>query len=216
MTYLTQMTLNPARRAAGRLLGSPRAMHAAVLAGYAGDPGRILWRVDRGERHEATLYVVGPVEPDLTHLVEQIGWPLTQTWRTTSYDPFLRRLGPGQSWHYRIMANPTYTTAPGDGRRGTVRPHVTAGHQEQWLRQKAVGWGFAVADGGEGVLATRRSSDAFTKKDDETARRVTLARVQLEGILTVQDADALRAALVQGMGRAKAYGCGLMTLAPVG
>jgi CRISPR system Cascade subunit CasE len=36
-----------------------------------------------------------------------------------------------------------------------------------------------------------------------------------EGRLLITDPDALRAALVTGIGPAKGYGCGLLTLAPV-
>ena len=37
-----------------------------------------------------------------------------------------------------------------------------------------------------------------------------------DGVLDVDDADRLRSALTEGMGRAKGYGCGLMTLRQVG
>lgn len=45
--------------------------------------------------------------------------------------------------------------------------------------------------------------------------KVKLLAVTYEGILTVTDADALRNALVNGIGREKAYGMGLMTLAGI-
>lgn len=44
---------------------------------------------------------------------------------------------------------------------------------------------------------------------------VTLSTAVFEGRLHVTDADALRSALVSGIGPAKGYGCGLLTLAPV-
>lgn len=43
---------------------------------------------------------------------------------------------------------------------------------------------------------------------------VTLTRVTYNGILQVTDPAALRRALTGGIGPAKAYGCGLLTLAP--
>jgi CRISPR system Cascade subunit CasE len=43
---------------------------------------------------------------------------------------------------------------------------------------------------------------------------VTLRVATFDGRFRVVDPTALRAALVNGIGRAKAYGCGLMTLAP--
>ncbi|MBA4084676.1 MAG: type I-E CRISPR-associated protein Cas6/Cse3/CasE [Kytococcus sp.] len=220
MTYLTQMRLNPARRGAMRLLSSPHAMHAAVLGGYAlEDAGRVLWRLDRGDRNQVTLYVVGPHEPDLTHVVEQAGWPTTETWRTTAYTPFLKRLARGQAWRFRLTANPVRVEPPAPGaKRGVVRPHVTAEQQMEWLRSKCMVWGFEpLPDEQGGFMVQTRERDSFTKQDGPGGRRrVTVARATFTGVCQVTDADALRAALVAGMGRAKGYGCGLMTLAPVG
>lgn len=218
MSFLTQMTINPARRGARRLLASPQAMHAAVLHGYpVDDPGRVLWRVDRSARHRVLLYVVGPTEPDLTHLVEQAGWPTTETWRTTDYTPYLSRLDRGQGWRYRLTANPVSSVSAGPGRRGTVKPHVTAAQQEKWLMDRAPSWGFELV--GEGAVAvSARGHDAFGRRDGEGRQRpdrVTITRAQFDGVLHIVDADVLRASLTAGMGRAKAYGCGLMTLAPL-
>src|SRR5699024_2399910 len=133
-------------------LGSPQAMHAAVLAGYsAADPGRVLWRTDHGPQQQVTLYVVGALQPDLTHLVEQAGWPTTEAWRTTSYLPFLQRLDEHQHWRFRLVANPVYSEAPVDGaKRGRLRPHVTVAQQEAWVRGKALGWGFEPLPAEEG------------------------------------------------------------------
>ena len=42
-----------------------------------------------------------------------------------------------------------------------------------------------------------------------------LFRSTFEGMLTVTDRDAFVHALTHGIGRAKGYGCGLLTIAPV-
>lgn len=219
MTYLTQMKLNPARRASMTLLRSPQSMHAAVLASYPmEDPGRVLWRVDTADRQQVTLYIVGRAEPDLTHLVEMAGWPTAETWRTTDYAPFLSRLADGQRWRFRLTANPVRIGPAEGGKRGRVTPHVTPAQQEAWLRVKAPSWGFVPGGSEEGgAVVVRRSRDGFTKQDSDTVsgrRRVTISRVTFDGHLIITDAERLRGALALGMGRAKAYGCGLMTLAP--
>ncbi|WP_116114828.1 type I-E CRISPR-associated protein Cas6/Cse3/CasE [Austwickia chelonae] len=220
--YLSRFALNTARRGTRQLLGSPQRMHAAVLSCYPPEAstGRVLWRVDRPQRHELCLYVVGSAEPDMTALVEQAGWPTTQTWQTTTYAPFLSRLSEGQAWRFRLAANPVHVLRQEGERRGKVVPHVTVHQQERWLREHGQGWGFEVLDppGSDegGVSVTGRHADAFTRRDpgDKDRRgRVTISRVQFDGVLTVTDADRFRESLVGGMGRAKAYGCGLMTLA---
>jgi hypothetical protein len=60
---------------------------------------------------------------------------------------------------------------------------------------------------------TRRGADEPVTVGGISAARVSITRVSYSGRLVVIDAQALRFALVQGMGRSKAYGCGLMTLA---
>ena len=54
-----------------------------------------------------------------------------------------------------------------------------------------------------------------TQRFKRGGSQVTIVRATFQGVLEVTSADALREALVNGVGRAKAYGCGLLTLAPV-
>lgn len=214
--YLTRMYLNPARRGARNLLGSPQKMHAAVMfafppGGGVGQPGdRVLWRVDRNA-HETTLYVSSPTPPDLTHVVEQAGWPTgANPWQTAELTPFLARLAEGQRWAFRLTANPVRSVRDPDGGRGSVRAHVTVGHQEAWLRDRAGGWGFDAHT----LTVTGRNHATFARRTDAASNQVTVAMATYDGVLTVTDADLLRAAMRGGVGRAKGYGCGLITLAP--
>lgn len=226
--FFTRMALNPARRGTRSLLTSPQRMHAAVMSSYppvlTGEAPRVLWRVDRRASHDVQLYVVSIRQPDLTHLVEQAGWPTSEAWQTTSYGPFLDRLQEGQLWRFRITANPVQVLPSGaHGVRGKVTPLTKIASQEDWLRTQGLTWGFEVVDppgdegeAARGVLVTGRGQDAFSRQDpDERARRVTITRARFDGVLRVRDPNVLRDRLVGGMGRAKAYGCGLMTLAPV-
>ncbi|MCK6095593.1 type I-E CRISPR-associated protein Cas6/Cse3/CasE [Micrococcus sp. EYE_162] len=230
MSVLTRMALNPATRGGRKLLSNRQAMHAAVMSAFSPDAhddmdGRILWRIDHdGHRH--VLYMVSPVQPDLIHVVEQAGW-LGQSWDAVSYDHFLGRLARGQRWGFRLTANPVRAVARKDARSKVV-PHVTPAQQVGWLNERAAGWGFSLAtpdgsgnpeeSGGDHVLVSQRHDDRFGRVDGDVGRRrrVTLRIAQFDGVLEVTDAAVLRGALLSGMGRAKGYGCGLMTLRPVG
>ena len=83
--YLTRFRLNAARPGARQLISSPQALHAAVMSSFpnilptATDRPRVLWRLDRNAAAELQLYVVSGERPDLTHLVEQAGWPAAAT-----------------------------------------------------------------------------------------------------------------------------------------
>lgn len=214
--FLTRMYLNGARRGTRSLLGSPQRMHAAVMSAFppavtAGSTSeRVLWRVDRSPT--TTLFVSSPARPDLTHVVEQAGWPSgSDHWQTLDLDPFLDRLQAGQQWVFRLTANPVRSVRDPDGGRGSVRAHVTVEQQETWVRDRAKGWGFDV----EAVSVTGRRHASFGRHTDGASDQVTVATATYDGVLAVTDADLLRAAMTSGVGRAKAYGCGLITLAPL-
>ena len=224
--FLTKIELAPERRLARKFLGSPQAMHAVVMSATGGHdgngPGRVLWRVDRGET--TALYVLSPLEPDCSQLVAEAGAVGTQP-RTLDYSPFLASLDTGQLWAFRLAANPSYSASKGPGVRGQRYGHVTVEQQRQWLIERTPRFGFELMpvdpdDGGgtdEAVLVTHRERPVFSRRrpGDEGYDRVTINRTVYEGVLRVTDPESLRRALVTGIGRSKAYGCGLMTLARV-
>ena len=224
--FLTKIELDPARRLARKYLGSPQVMHAVVLKATEGDdgdgPGRVLWRVDgRARGTTASLYLLSPSEPDCSQIVEEAGAAGEQA-RALDYSPFLERLAAGQQWAFRLAANPSYSASRGPGARGKRFGHVTVEQQRQWLVARAPGYGFGLVpvddeEADASVVVVRRERPVFGRENPtRRARdRVTINRTVYEGVLRVTDAEALRRALVAGIGRSKAYGCGLMTLARV-
>lgn len=224
--FLTHMRLNPGRRGTARLLASAQRMHAAVLLGFPAldtDAERVLWRIDQTSPHDVNLLVASPREPDLTHVIEQAGWPTAPdaTWRTRPYSPFLDRLDAGQHWAFRVRINPVVRKRDVEnGNRIVTIPHLTAAQQEGWLAERAerLGVSFAI-DGQEepSVQLTHRTSSSFERRNapQSSGRDVTIASAQLDGHLKVVDPELLRTALRSGIGRAKAYGCGLMTLTSI-
>lgn len=215
--YLTHMTLNPERRSTRELVQSPQRMHAAVLSAFVpgtAHTGRILWRLDHPERHRLDLYLVSPVAPSLEGMVDQAGWPSQPVWRTADYTPFLSRLQAGQRWVFRLRANPIRNVRPEAGGRGDRVPLARVEEQRQWLAGRGPAFGFQTAPGehGPNVRVTERRTERFRRGGPE-GRLVTLGTAAFEGVLEVKDPDLLRNALIRGIGSAKGYGCGLMTLA---
>lgn len=219
--YLTRFRINVARRGARKLLGSPQAMHAAVLAGFARPEdhtrhdARTLWRLDQTHDHQTLLYIVSPGRPDLTHLVEQAGWPTTDTWDTRSYDGLLNTLAKGQTWAFRLTANPTRSGRKNDGAPDTQRfGAVTVEQQVAWLTKRAEANGFLIARQSDGQLnLTVHGRHTLTFTRGRGQRPVTLVTATYDGVLHVEDPDLLRRVLCNGIGHARAYGCGLLTLA---
>jgi CRISPR system Cascade subunit CasE len=205
-------------------------MHAAILGGFF-EPrggGTVLWRLDQ-EPHRLELVVVSEKQPDLSHFIEDGGWSPSPA-DYADYEPFLRGVSPGRRYRFRLVANPTRSTkhAVSAGRRGRVVGVGSREAQEAWLVERSDRLGFRVpADDGDlysndGVLIARRNLTLtgrerlrFTKSGSGNRHAVTLDVARFDGLLEVTDPDRLKAALRAGIGRGKAYGCGLLTLAPV-
>ncbi|MDQ0994744.1 type I-E CRISPR-associated protein Cas6/Cse3/CasE [Streptomyces sp. V3I7] len=253
--YLSRFRVNTGRPAARRLLSSPQALHAAVMSSFpsllpsdlpAPESPRVLWRLEQKARAEVLLYVVSPDRPDMTHLVEQAGWPAVADpenpgWHTRSYKPFLDRLTTGQHWGFRLTANPVHTIRRTDDEPKKITAHLTPTHQRGWLldpdRQARCGFrilqkpdserllpdstapgGAAQGDRHELAVSDMRPLSFDKSRGHDGKRRgkpVTVVTVTFDGRLEVTDPTALRRALTQGIGRARAYGCGLLTLAPI-
>ena len=224
--FLTKIDLAPERRLARKYLGSPQVMHAVVMGatgGHEGNgPGRVLWRVDRDVT--TALYILSPLEPDCSQLVAEAGTAGSQA-RTLDYSPFLASLDAGQLWAFRLAANPSYSASRGPGMRGQRYGHVTVEQQRQWLIERTTRFGFELmpvdhTDGGVidgAVMVAYRERPVFNRRrpGEQGRDRVTINRTVYEGSLRVTDPESLRRALIAGVGRSKAYGCGLMTLARV-
>jgi CRISPR system Cascade subunit CasE len=236
MAYLSRIWLNPLRSGTQRLLRNPQAMHAAVLGGLPTQPvtERVLWRLETSNPHRGQLLVLTRTRPSWEHLVEQAGWPGAEDPQAEvrHYQPLLDRLARGQEYALRVCANPVAATrnpaAPSAGQkeylasterpRGVLVPHRTAAHQLAWFADRIAGWGFTLLTTSAGdpqLQLAARERLTFTKTGaDGAGRRVVLQTATYQARVHVNDpADALRS-LLDGVGRARAYGCGLITLAP--
>lgn len=223
---LTRMYLNPRRRQTIRFQRDPQALHAAVESAFppGAESGRTLWRLDV-DGSETKLLILSASTPSLEHLQEQAGWETEQTWESRPYERLLSRLQKGQRYGFRLTGNPVHTVSRASGMKQRLA-HVSASYQLLWLAQKAERIGVRFLDEAGGVVAlpdreteppAGLSSVKVSHREKLQFRRgeqqVTIVRTRFEGGLEVADVDLLRAALVGGIGRAKAYGCGLMTLA---
>lgn len=215
--YLTHMALNPDRRSTRELLQSPQRMHAAVLSAFVpgtAEMGRILWRLDNPQRHQLDLYILSPVAPSLESMADQAGWPAQAMWRTANYTPFLLGLACGQQWVFRMRVNPIRNVRPPEGGRGKRVPLLRVDDHRSWLLDRSPDLGFTIVDGehGPNVRVTEKRTERF-QRGGPGGRLVTLGTAAFEGVLQITDPERMRTALTHGIGAAKAYDCGLMTLA---
>jgi CRISPR system Cascade subunit CasE len=203
--YLSRVEVNKQRIETKRALMNPQIMHASVKACFPESDERTLWRMD-ALGHNLYILVVSPRRPDFAAFIRQYGWPASgQTGQSADYTQLLDRIRPGSKWRFRLAANPAHTV------EGKIRAHVTAAQQRGWLSARAERNGFILQDDAFDVV--HRDTIRFFKGVKPDRHEITLARAAFEGGLTVSDADLFKNALAGGIGRARAYGCGLLTVA---
>ena len=206
--YLTRIALNTRRRETIRALSSVNMIHGAIESAFPGQRKRRLWRIDM-IAGVTWLMLLSETEPDLSGIQAQFGYE-DRPWETKCCDELLDRIHEGTTWRFRLVANPTHSGPSGkDGERGKVVAEGSVPAQREWLTRHAAAHGFLLRPDCFDVV---RSEWKLFRKEREGGRSVSLLQVTYEGILEVADAERFREALLCGIGRAKAYGMGMMTV----
>lgn len=94
--------------------------------------------------------------------------------------------------------------------------------QIEWLARQGENFGFQIADlkinpAVRNIISAKEGKIEFKKPDEKNPdekHQVTYGSVLFEGVLQVTDAGKFKDALVNGIGQGKAYGFGLLSVAP--
>jgi CRISPR system Cascade subunit CasE len=114
----------------------------------------------------------------------------------------------GQTVQFRLVANPTVKKKREGKKNGNRVPLVREERQVAWLQGKGEQHGFR-------LLHTAATSQAERKSWRKRGQPpLTLHTVQFDGRLQITDAAKFKTAVQTGIGPAKAFGCGLLSLAP--
>ena len=204
--YMTRVCL--------KYLPAPNVIHSILSAAFPGkrseSANENLWRIDNlGDA--SFLIIVSETEPDLHQIVNSIGAQKNNIFvdaddgkpdKTIDYEPFLKRIDIGQIWNFRLCANPVeHKKQNSSDKRGKVYALRSIPEQVGWLGKQSAKYGFAV------------SSCSIIGDSWISFNKVRIRSVTFDGILSVTNADSFRSALTHGIGRGKAYGCGLITVA---
>ncbi|GAA1314541.1 type I-E CRISPR-associated protein Cas6/Cse3/CasE [Saccharothrix xinjiangensis] len=216
--FLTKLTINVRSREFRRDFANIHDLHRTVMSLYPaidGDvPARqahgVLWRLD--PTHTGyTVYVQSRPEPTWSKLPR--GYTTTAT-EVRPLQPVLDAITPGRRLSFRLLANATQDTRPVNLKGKTRRvAHHKSEDQIGWLIGKGEQHGFIIptARDGQPDVAPSPVPRMTGRKDEAT---ITVDPVRFDGHLVVTDRTAFTHALITGIGRAKAYGCGLLSLAP--
>lgn len=201
--YLTRLRLEPRSAQARRDLSDAYQMHKSLTRAFAPDeaskPERFLWRLETmGHDWSNPIVLVQSNQiADWSSLEERPQY-LKQPAETKILTPeqFIQAQA---DYRFRLLANPTVAR---DGRR-----YGLAGEDEQlaWLARQGEKHGFD-------LKAAWISSSDVTKMR-KASMSMQVQRAGFEGVLHVRQSDLLIQALEAGLGPAKAFGCGLLSLA---
>lgn len=131
-------------------------------------------------------------------------------------DADLSTLAAGALCVFRLRANVTRKIDTRSGPDGAVKhgrrvPLRDAQARVAWLQRKAEASGFSLVQGVSDAPEVRVSEGALLRGQRD-GREVTFEGVQFDGILRVDDPAKLREAVRAGVGPAKAYGFGMLSL----
>ena len=210
--YLTRLTLNPRSREARRDAASAYELHCTLrtrlFANAPQETGRALFRLERdSDTGISTALVQSNTAPDFSSLPS--GYWLNRPEVRSDYADKLREITVGQFLRFLLLANPTVKQKNADGKPARYGCYEEV-KQRKWLVKKLTDGGATMVD----FSINKPVMQNFHKHNGGDKDQIIFA-VLFEGILQVADPDKLRLAIETGIGSAKGFGFGLLSLAPV-
>jgi len=214
MSWLTQLTLDDAA-VARRHLRDNYSWHQAAWACFPGRPDDtrdFLTRLDESPEGFRLLIVSphSPTRPD---------WCPSDAWQSREIPPgYFQR----SRYAFQLRANPTKKVVNPDKTR-VVRPDGRIDRNKNarrvplrqpaelvaWLERKAAAGGFSVE--AKTLRVIPEGQDHFNRGRQHGVH----ASVEFRGTLVVTDPAKFHHAFVTGLGSAKAFGFGLLVIAPI-
>ena len=226
--FLSKLILNPRSRDARRDAATPYELHRTLAHAFATEPGAdyraqhgVLFRMEpllhRDDR--PTILVQSTTEPDWQLLPE--GYCIS-----AKSTPFNTEFTEGQTFQFRLVANPTRKQkreGQKQGQRMALLDTITTDAEadgptpaQAWLSRKGQQHGFEIlwaTSDGFWHGAKRVNRDTPDRGSSAAKQTVPLYGVRFDGVLRVTNGQLLTEALQMGIGPAKAFGFGLLSLA---
>ena len=208
--YLIRIALDKKKKHTQLALNNPNLFHGAIEHTFKNQEERKLWRVDT-LRGKSYLMIVSQTTPDLSSLIWQYAPEGSQA-EVKDYDILLDRIKNGDTYYFKLCADPTRCRPIREGqKRGTLYSCNTKETQKDWLINKSKICGFEIQENNFQILSSRKIQ--FAKGQQENRIDVKMNVVTYFGILKVTDAETFKKALTGGIGRRKAFGTGMITIA---
>ena len=220
--FLSKLLLNPEHAQARRDLASPYELHKTLANAFPDDESErhrarhgVLFRIEDAGRGGAPVLVQSTSAPDWQLLPQGYALRLDGP---KAFEPTFRE---GQRLRFRLVANPVRRVRI-DGKKhprrvALVHPEAKDGIETgylDWLGRQAEAAGLAVVDVADAPFRLDRKRRVGAEEIAKT--RIPHFGVRFDGVLRVTDPERLVEAVRTGIGPAKAFGFGLLSLAPAG
>lgn len=194
--FLSRLRIDPLNRQARKMIADIYHLHGMVMSGfkpYTTGP-RVLFRLEPELKDDLmTILVQSSVAPEWS--LEEFGSGLI-SFESRPYEP---RVGRGVGLKFRLRGNPTVKR---NGKRyGLIRDEALEG----WMSRQAEKMGSRLLS-----LSVKDEGYIHGSKGNS---RITLKTVLFDGRFQVLDPEALLQTVAQGVGPAKGFGCGLLSIA---
>jgi CRISPR system Cascade subunit CasE len=207
MTYITEVTLDFAT-AARKGLRDTYDWHQAVWKAFPGRDGEKRDFVTRLDQHGKSfrLLIVSPVQPTRPEWCSS-----EENWKSR---PIPEAYFGRTRYAFQLCANPTKKVIkeiePGTRTKNGRRVPLTKREDlVEWITRKGVQGGFVVDE------ATLRSFSRGREYFNKNGRAGLHSAVEFQGVLEVNDPVKFYETFAQGVGPAKAFGFGLLVIAPI-
>ncbi|MEV2279145.1 type I-E CRISPR-associated protein Cas6/Cse3/CasE [Nocardiopsis sp. NPDC049922] len=194
-----------------RILGDPSAQHKFVMGLFPDGLGEsprqragALYRIEQNRDAAPSMLVQSLIAPNTAH---------HHGARVRSMLLVLDQMIEGNPVRYRLAVNPVRTVLPEgaepkSGVRGR-RKDLRGAEADQWWESRA-------KDAGLRLESLRSREHHFSRARKRTEKPVSYHGVCFDGVAEVVDRAALVRAVVEGIGRGRPYGLGLLSVVPIG
>ncbi|MBK8255671.1 MAG: type I-E CRISPR-associated protein Cas6/Cse3/CasE [Polyangiaceae bacterium] len=232
--YLARAFLNPVSTDVRRTISSPELLHKRVMLAFPNNtngPARethgVLHRLDEDSRRgRIALHIQSRTEPNFSRFRDGFLLDLNgDLGLDASFDvsnPAVVKVSDdwdtikvGDAFAFRLVANTTKRIAKVDQDSGSKTKNGMRvglrGDEErlQWLTRHALAGGFEIDQKQVQVAEIKPNARSL---DQHQPQVKTFAGARFDGFLRVTDTDLFRKTLEKGVGPAKAYGFGLLSI----
>jgi CRISPR system Cascade subunit CasE len=207
--FLSKLSLDPKHAQVQSEVANRYELHRTLTAQFPGKKRKdigLLYRIELPDQYRfqpITLLIQTQIEPDWRNIYDR-----DMLIKPPQVKVFTTNFSKSEKFYFRLLGNPTARRKQPDGSRKRVGLYDRE-DQQDWILRKAQYGGFKVLSL---QLTDYGLIESSKKKNNQTFHIKHLA-VKYEGLLQIIDTDKFTKSFVTGIGSAKAFGFGLLSLA---